>query len=81
MSNIQFISELIDEISFEKPLDWESINYESIKEIAIIEAFQKYHDIMSMEVNDREASMVSILAYLMMENTMAWITINKNKIH
>lgn len=80
MNNIQFISELIDEISIEKPLDWESYNYEATKEIALVNAYEKYHEIMSCQDEDhREMSMVSILAYLMLENSTQWIELMRLK--
>jgi hypothetical protein len=80
MKNLQFISELIDEISLEKPIDWESYNYEATKEVALVNAYEKYHEIMSYQDEEhREMSMVSILGYLMLENSVQWIELMRLK--
>ena len=80
MKNLAFISELIDEISIDKPLDWEAYNYEATKEVAIVNAYEKYREIMEhKDPINREISLVSILAYLMLENSAQWIELMRLK--
>ncbi len=79
---VQVISELVDEIAFEKPLDFESFNYESVKQVAILGAIEQYKNIMDSDVLDdcdKETSMVAILSYLVMENTHLWIEVKRAK--
>ena len=79
---IQAISGLIDDIAFEKPLDWESINYDSAKQVAIMGAIEEYQNIINnSKLNDeeKETSLVAVLAYLVLENTQLWIEISRLK--
>jgi hypothetical protein len=79
---VQAISGLIDDIAFEKPLDWESINYDSAKQVAILGAIEQYQDIINnSKLNDeeKETSLVAVFAYLILENTQLWIEISRLK--
>ena len=74
--HLRYISELIDEIALEKPLDWEVFNYETVKETAIQGAIEMYMDVINntdMTEEDRGMSYLATVAYLMMENTMLHI--------
>lgn len=81
--NIQYISEVVDEIALEKPVDWESFNYESVKELAVVEALEHYNEIINnpeMSSEEKHMTIVSIMAYLMMENAQLWIKIKKENL-
>lgn len=83
-SRLKFISELVDEIALEKPLDFESFNYDSVKEISILGAIETYTNIINnseMSQEDAELSMIATMAYLILENTILWITITKDQAH
>lgn len=74
--HLKFISELVDEIALEKPLDWEAFNYETVKETAIHGAVEQYLDVINnQDLGEEEAgiSYLAIVAYLMMENMMLHI--------
>jgi hypothetical protein len=80
---VEAISELIDDIALEKPLDWEVINYDSAKQVAILGAIEQYQEIInSPKLNDqeKETSLVSVLAYLVLENTQLWCEISRMKL-
>lgn len=79
---IEAISELVDEIALEKPLDWESYNYEATKQVAILGAIEQYYNIINnTKLNDseKETSLVSVLSYLVLENTQLWVEISRLK--
>lgn len=78
---VEAISGLIDEIALEKPLDWESFNYEATKQVAIMGAIEQYHNINNSTLSDEEkrTSLLAVLAYLVMENTQLWIEMYKMK--
>jgi hypothetical protein len=79
---VDVISELIDEIALEKPLDWESFNYDSVKQVAILGAIEHYQNIINnqdLNQQEKETALVSILAYLVMENSQLWIEITRLK--
>jgi hypothetical protein len=81
-TRLKFISELVDEIALEKPLDFESFNYDSVKEVAIMGALDVYNETINnseMGQDDAELSMVATMAYLILENTILWITITKDR--
>jgi hypothetical protein len=80
--SLSHLSTLVDDIALEKPLDWESFNYESVKEVAIQGAIDSYIDIINntaLNESEKSLSILSILSYLIMENTMLWITIKKGQ--
>ena len=75
-TNLKYISELVDEIALEKPLDWESFNYDSVNQVAIDGAVETYLNIINNpELNEEEQGMsfLAIVAYLMMENTQLYV--------
>ncbi len=83
-TRLQFISTLVDEIALEKPLDFEAFNYDSVKEVAIMGALDMYSDIINnseMDQADAELTMIATMAYLILENTILWITITKDQKH
>jgi hypothetical protein len=79
---VSAISELIDEVAMDKALDWESYNYEASKQVAILGAIEQYQNIMlntQLSDQEKETSLVSVLAYLVLENTFLWMDMYKMK--
>lgn len=79
---VEAISTLIDDIALEKPLAWEAINYESAKQVAILGAIEQYQNIINnskLTEDEKETSLVSVLAYLVLENTQLWIEMYRLK--
>ncbi len=82
MKNFHLIKELVDEIALEKPLDFESLNYEGMRDLAIQGALEQWIDIQNNEnLNDeaKELSVLAILSYLIMENSQLWVEQLRNK--
>lgn len=82
MRDLSVISELVDEIALEKPLDWEHFNYEGMRDVAIQGVLEQYFDLIhNVRLNDqlKELSLLAILSYLVMENTQLWLEITKLK--
>jgi hypothetical protein len=78
----EMISELVDVIADEKPLDWENINYDSVKSIAILNMMEKYHETMNdpqLSESGKEHTLVAVLSYLLLENTQLWIEREESK--
>ena len=79
-NDIGFISELVDEIALEKPLDWEAFS-PSLKEIAINESVEHLLSIINNpEMSEREKglSIAAIFSYLTLENTILWVENRKH---
>ena len=72
---LDLISELVDESVGDKPIDFEGYNYENLKRLSILGAVQSYMDVQELEVDDisKQLSVISVLAYLIMENTVLWM--------
>ena len=76
-NNYQVISDLIDIIAEEAPVDWESLNYEGVKEISIMNALEQVRNLRNnplLSDEEKEQTLVSILAYLLMENTILHVS-------
>ena len=76
-NNYQVISDLIDIIAEEAPVDWESLNYEGVKEISIMNALEQVRNLRNnplLSEEEKEQTLVSILAYLLMENTILHVS-------
>lgn len=76
-NNYQVISDLIDIIAEEAPVDWESLNYEGVKEISIMNALEQVRNLHNnplLSEEEKEQTLVSILAYLLMENTILHVS-------
>lgn len=76
------ISELIDEMIIEKPLPYELIKFDSAKEVAILGAIEQYQNIMenkNLDQASKDISMVTVLAYLTLENMMQWVELHNVK--
>jgi hypothetical protein len=74
--------ELLDEMALPKPIDWESINYEPIRNLSILNALDTYNKISSNDVmgnSEKIMSLLGIIAYLQMENAAQWIMIERYK--
>lgn len=67
---LSVISTLVDECALDKPVNWELLNYEQVKEISVsnvIEIFKRFPDVgMNIEL-------MTMMAYLLTENTHLWI--------
>lgn len=82
MSNLHLLADLIDDIALESPVDFESLNYEGMRDLAIQGALEQYYDLKnSQTLNEehKELSIISIIAYLTMENTALHIQRLKSK--
>jgi hypothetical protein len=78
--DIEFISTLIDDMALDKPIDWESYNYEKTKDLAITQAYVKYQELIeNKDPVAMELGIVSMLAYLMLENAAQWIELMRLK--
>ena len=77
---IDTISTLVDEIILEKPIDYESVNFEAAKQMAILGGIEQYQNIMesNMSAGDKKLSLIAVLSYLTLENTVLWITNHKS---
>ena len=76
---MQRISELVDIIAMEKPLDWESVDYESTKMISISSMLEQYYNLKIKTPDIFDESVISIMSYLTLENMMLWIEIEQMK--
>ena len=70
---------IIDEMGLDKPIDWESLNYDSMRNLAVLGAIETYENVMSMEGSDtnKALTLMSIIGYLQMENAAQWIMLTK----
>lgn len=76
------IRELVDIIALEKPIDWESINYDGCRDLAISGAVNEYLDVMENEQlgeDMKHLSLISIMSYLILENMAQWIMIEQSQ--
>ena len=73
------LAEIIDEMGLDKPIDWESLNYDSMRNLAVLGAIETYENVMSMEGSDtnKALTLMSIIGYLQMENAAQWIMLTK----
>lgn len=80
---LDIVSDLVDDIALDKALDWESYNYENVKKLSVLGAAQSYIDIEELDVDEtsKKLSLMSVIAYLMMENTILWIDNTKMSEH
>lgn len=71
---MDIISELVDESVGDKPVNFEGYDYDSLKKISILGAVQSYLDMNDLDVSDvsKQLSVISVLSYLIMENTVLW---------
>lgn len=71
--HLKQINEIVDEIALEKSLDWESFNYETVKETAIqgtLELFLEAINNTDLTEDEKGVMFLSTVAYTIMENTM-----------
>lgn len=74
--SLEMISSMVDEIAMDKPVEWEKFNYEAIKRIAILGATEIFLDIkgkLDMDDEQKDLTLLSIISYLTLENTILWI--------
>jgi hypothetical protein len=69
----ELLSDLIDEIALEKPLDWESCNYEELKNLSISNAIEMVAGFGIKFEGMPSISLLATIAYMLMENTQLWI--------
>ena len=76
------ISELVDIIALEKPVDFESIDYASIRDLSVLSAMEQIDSVMTnaeLADTDKYTSLTAILAYMMVENTTLWVETLRQK--
>lgn len=75
------VSELVDEVALDKPLDFEKYNWEAQKKLAILETCETYFGAMDADlgVDGYHATIVAIMSYLLIENMILWTMIQENK--
>jgi hypothetical protein len=63
----------------DKPIDWEEMNYESLRNLAVLSAIETYETVMNMQESesDQAVTLMSIIGYLQMENAAQWIMLTK----
>lgn len=66
---LELLSDLVDETALDKPLDWESLNYEGLKRVAILHAIELFRD---MPHTQETLQLMATTAYLLIENTQLW---------
>lgn len=66
---VELLSDLVDETALDKPLDWESLNYESLKQVAILHAIELFQ---GMPHTQETLQLMATMAYLLIENTQLW---------
>jgi hypothetical protein len=82
MRDLTIISSILDEIALEKPLDWESYNYEGMRDVAIQSTLEQYFSLIhNVKMNGelQEIALLSVMSYLVLENTQLWLEITKMK--
>ena len=72
---LEIISELVDESVGDKPANFEGYDYENLKKLSILGAVQSYMEMQELDVDDvsKQLSIISVLAFLIMENTVLWM--------
>lgn len=78
-SAVAKIAELVDIIAAEKSLDWKSVNYEATRDLTIASMLEHYWRLKIQTPDILDESIISMLAYLTMENTMLWVEIQRMK--
>lgn len=66
---VALLSEIVDETALDKPLDWEGLNYEAMKEIAISHVIELFE---GMPHTQESILLMATMAYLFVENTQLW---------
>ena len=74
------LAEIIDEMGLDKPIDWESFDYDAMRNLAVLGAIETYDTVMSMDKHnesEKALTLMSIIGYLQMENAAQWIMLSK----
>ncbi len=66
---VELLSELVDETALDKPLDWEGLDYEAMKIVAITHTIELFKD---MPHKPETVLLMATMAYLFIENTQLW---------
>lgn len=75
------IEEYIDTLLLEAPIEYEGINVDAAKYIAIYNAIESHDAILAdtgLSEHERNIAVKSTLAYLLLENTLLWILNKRN---
>lgn len=65
----ELLSELVDETAIDKPLNWEGLNFEAMKPIAIAHVIELFSE---LPHTARTLQLMATMAYLLIENTQLW---------
>lgn len=66
---VELLSELVDETALDKPLNWEGLNYDAMKIVAITHTIELFKD---MPHTMETIQLMAMMAYLLIENTQLW---------
>lgn len=66
---VELLSDLVDETALDKPLDWEGLNYDAMKIVAITHTIELFKD---MPHTRATLQLMATMAYLFIENTQLW---------
>ena len=67
---VELLSDLVDETALDKPLDWEGLNYDAMKIVAISHTIELFEGV----PHTRESlQLMATMAYLFIENTQLWV--------
>ena len=72
-THIPYISSLVDDIALDALVDFESVDFESTKELAIAGSIEHLQGILSngeLTPEEKGASIAAIFSYLTLENTI-----------
>lgn len=67
---VELLSELVDETALDKPLNWEGLDYEAMKNVAITHTLELFKGV---PVNQETIQLMAMMAYLFIENTQLWV--------
>lgn len=73
---VELLSDIVDETALDKPLDWEGLNYDAMKAIAITHTIELFKE---MPHRQETLQLMAMMAYLFIENTQLWTEIMQLK--
>ena len=73
---VELLSDLVDETALDKPLDWEGLNYDAMKMVAITHTIELFK---GMPRSKECIQLMAMMAYLFIENTQLWTENMRNK--
>ena len=66
---VELLSDIVDETALDKPLDWEGLNYDAMKIVAVTYTIELFKD---MPHTTETLQLMATMAYLFIENTQLW---------